>query len=217
MSESTPITFSSGELFKQAWALIKKKWKLFLKPLGVMFLVQLLVSMLTNYNAENMSQLVIFIVQIASMVLNAVMQINLIKIMLGIIRGEYEQFEVMDLFDFNVQILTYWLGTLTVGLIVVVGMVLLIIPGIIWGIKYSFVPYLIVDKKMAVGEAMKASAIMTAGMKWNIFFFFIAGLILNLLGLLMLIVGVIVTGAVTSLAYYLLYERLLAKLPVTVE
>jgi len=44
---------------------------------------------------------------------------------------------------------------------IVVGLISLIVPGIIWAIKYMFIPLLIVDKGMGVQETMTASDKMT--------------------------------------------------------
>ena len=78
-------------------------------------------------------------------------------------------------------------------------------------LKYLFVPYLILDKNMGVKQAMKTSGQMTNGIKWQLFSMYIAIFALNILGLIALVVGIIVTSLVSSLAYILLYNDLYAK------
>jgi uncharacterized membrane protein len=65
-------------------------------------------------------------------------------------------------------------SNLLVGLIVVGGMILLIIPGIIWGIQYSMVNYIIADDSNCGGnESLVRSRKMMDGHKAKMFRFMI--------------------------------------------
>jgi uncharacterized membrane protein len=92
--------------------------------------------------------------------------------------------------------------------IVLVGFLLLIIPGIVWSLKYMFVPLIIMDKKMRPFEALRESARITDGHKWDLLLFVITLLGINILGLLCLIVGLLVSVPVTSLAFVHAYRSL---------
>lgn len=96
-------------------------------------------------------------------------------------------------------------------LIVGAGFILLIVPGIIWAIKYRFYRFLIIEHRMGAIEALKKSAKITAGSKWTIFWFSISISILNILGILALFVGIFVTIPISIMAYAHLYRHLLAK------
>ncbi len=71
--------------------------------------------------------------------------------------------DVKDMFEvFH----NYWnavLANLLVGVIIIIGFVLLVVPGIIFACKLVFTPYLVVDRKMEVIEAVKESWRMTNG------------------------------------------------------
>ncbi len=60
-------------------------------------------------------------------------------------------------------------GTFLVSLIIVGGLILFVIPGIIWAIKYMFTPLLILDKRVGIKESLKVSGKMTDGYKWSLF------------------------------------------------
>lgn len=105
--------------------------------------------------------------------------------------------------------LNFFLGSVLYGLIVAAGLILLIVPGIIWAIKYKFYTYLIVDKKMNALEALKKSGQITYGEKWNIFVFILACLLITLLGALALGIGLIVALPVVALAEVHVYRKLL--------
>ena len=103
------------------------------------------------------------------------------------------------------------IGSLLFGIIIIVGLLLLIIPGIIWFIKYHYYWFLIVDKEMGPIEAIKHSGKITQGVKWDLFLFgwVVFGLIL--VGLLACLIGVFVTIPVAGVAGAYIYRKLEPK------
>ncbi len=208
MSNHTP---SNSQLISQSWQVFKKNWQAYYKAFGVMFLVQLISNFVVSYASSNMSSsLVVAIVQISASVLNMIMAMGLIQIVLKIVRGQ--EFELSELFEQTGKFWRYLGAGLLVALIVGVGLILLVIPGIIWMLKYSFVPYLIIDQDLSVTEALKASAKMTQGFKWQLFFYIFLIFGLNLLGMLALLVGLFVTIPLSGLSFALMYDYRLEKL-----
>jgi hypothetical protein len=65
--------------------------------------------------------------------------------------------------------LNFLLASIIVMIIVGIGLVLFIIPGLILSVMFSLVPYLILDEKMGALEAVKASMQRTKGHKGDIF------------------------------------------------
>lgn len=103
-----------------------------------------------------------------------------------------EKFQVKNMFDvFD----NYWnavFANLLVCTIIGFGFMLLFIPGIIFACKLTFVPYLIVDKKMDAVESVKTSWQMTNGYTWQIFLIGFLAFFVFLFGLLVFVVGVII-------------------------
>jgi uncharacterized membrane protein len=99
-------------------------------------------------------------------------------------------------------------GQVIFGLIVLLGLILLIVPGIIWGLKYMFTPYLIIDRGLMPMEAIRESGRITQGHKWELFLLGLALAGINILGLLCLIVGLFVTVPVSALASVYAYRFL---------
>jgi uncharacterized membrane protein len=93
------------------------------------------------------------------------------------------------------HIANYIIGYVLYILAILVGFILLIIPGIYVAIRFQFVPNLLVDKKMKFKEAFAMSTKMTEDIKWKLIGFgLLQGLIgigVILAGLIALIVGVI--------------------------
>lgn len=94
------------------------------------------------------------------------------------------------------------------GLAVLVGLLLLVVPGIIIGVGLTFVPYLIVDRGAGVVDSLKESWRLTKGNKLQLFFLLLALLGLNILGLLALIIGIFVTAPLSLLALTSAYRKL---------
>ena len=102
----------------------------------------------------------------------------------------------------------YWnavLANLFVDVIIFIGLILLIVPGIIFACKLAFTPYLIVDRKMEVIEAVKESWRMTGGHAWKVFLIFLLAIPIGIAGLIFFGVGIIVAIMWVSLAVASLY------------
>ncbi len=98
-------------------------------------------------------------------------------------------------------------GTLS-GVVIAVGIVAIILV-IAFLIRFIFVTYLIVDKRVKFWDTFKVSAQMTKGHRGKIFYFILTLLALNLLGLIALVVGLLVTMAISQLATAYVYRKLL--------
>ncbi len=109
----------------------------------------------------------------------------------------------------NPQPFWRFLGTeLLAGLIIVIGFLLLVVPGIIAAIGLGFAPYFVIDRASRPVEALKESWRITKGSKGQLFLFGLALIGLNLLGLLALVVGILVSVPVTWLAVTHAYRTL---------
>jgi uncharacterized membrane protein len=115
--------------------------------------------------------------------------------------------QIADLW--NPQPFWRFLGTeLLVGIIVFFGFLLLVVPGIIAAVGLGFAPYLVIDRAKGPIEALKESWRITQGHKWQLFLFGLALIGLNILGLLALVVGLLVSVPVTWLAVTHAYRTL---------
>ena len=103
----------------------------------------------------------------------------------------------------------YWyavLANLLVGIIILIGIVLLIVPGIIFACKLAFVPYLVVDRKMETIEAIKKSWEMTRGHAGTVFLMGLLAIPIALLGLICLGIGIIPAVMWIQAAFASLYH-----------
>jgi uncharacterized membrane protein len=105
----------------------------------------------------------------------------------------------------------YLIGDILYGLIIIGGLILLIIPGIIWAIQFQFFGYLIIDKGLGPIEALKKSSKITKGAKWDLFLLGILLVLINILGALALLVGLFATIPTTMIANAFVYRKLLSQ------
>ena len=105
----------------------------------------------------------------------------------------------------------YLIVSILMGLAFAGGLILLIIPGIIFGLMFWFGGYLVVDRSLSPMEAMKESAHMTSGHKWELFLLAVASLGLMLIGIICLLIGFLVAIPVVTLAFTHAYRQLEIK------
>lgn len=112
-----------------------------------------------------------------------------------------------------------WTSILT-GLIVGGGLLLFVVPGIIWGLRYFFAPFLFLSEGVSGRAALRRSAELTRGVRWVLLArFYVVTIIGAVIGLLQLIpfagpflfVPFLTTPLITLLSWYLLREFTSAK------
>lgn len=94
------------------------------------------------------------------------------------------------------------------GLVIILGFILLIVPGMILSLIFFFTSYAVVDKNLGPVEAMKESARITKGYRWSLFGLCILLGLVMILGLLCFLVGILVAMPVVALAIVHAYREL---------
>ena len=126
-------------------------------------------------------------------------------VFLKAVRGE--RIEVRDIFVVFQR--NYWnvvIANIVVGIIIGLGIIMLIVPGIIFACRLAFVPYLVVDREMDVMDALRVSWDMTRGYGWQIFLMGLLAVPVVLLGILCFVVGVFVSVMWISTAFAAMYH-----------
>ncbi len=198
--------FSKKEAINLGFKLAKKNIIFFIG----LFVIVVIISMVTGgvqmaaaFDKQPMAYIILYVL---TFIVNSIVAMGLIKITLEIIDKKKPKFS--DLFYVK-PLVNFILASLIRGVITFIGFILLIIPGIIFSIRLQYVPYLIVDKNLPPVEAVKKSWEMTKGSTWNLFFFGILLFLVNVLGAILLLVGLFVTVPLTMLATTFVYRKLL--------
>ncbi len=201
-------TFSDGEAILFGWKTMKDNLGLFIGILITMILVNVLPDIMGEVIEKKIPVLSI-IIYVAFGILHLIITMGFLKIVLGFCDNEKPGF--VELFSCYRLFFKYLFSTILYMLIVSGGLILLIVPGIIWSIKFQFYPYFIIDKGMGPVEALKASASITQGAKWELLGFGLIIGIINLLGALCLVIGLFATLPTTWVAYAFVYRKLLEQ------
>lgn len=122
-----------------------------------------------------------------------------------------------DVFVFDSRFVLYLLGNLLYGLIVGLGLVLFLVPGIYLALRYGFFWYAIIDGKQGVFDAFHESARITVGVKWQLILFALASMGVIFLGFLCFGVGIVAAVPIVLLASTHLYRVLLSQHPGTLS
>jgi uncharacterized membrane protein len=102
-----------------------------------------------------------------------------------------------------------YLGVLIAyGVLVFGGLLLLIVPGIIAVTALGFAKFFVIDKHLSVADALRASARITRGHRFEVFVLLSVLAVINIVGALMFGVGTIVTMPITMLAMAHAYRTL---------
>ena len=197
--------FSIEEAFEFAWEVTKQNVALFIGLLVAAVIIDTIPVALAAQLQEK-HHLLAPVFSIIGWVLQTIITMGLIKIAIQFADGQKGGFS--DLFSCASLFIPYILGSFLYALIVLVGLVLLIVPGIIWAIRYQFFVYFIIDKKCKVFEAFQKSSEVTYGAKWRLFIFSILLTMLNFFGMIPLFMGLLVTIPITLVAVASVYRRL---------
>jgi uncharacterized membrane protein len=195
-----------GSCYGHGW---HQLWKYFLElfVIGIIAFVINLPSQIFFHASEDLecaaAVLVVFGIAYTVLVVNPI-EYGVSFAYLKAVRSD--ELKIKDMFE---PFQNYWnavLASLLVGVIVVLGIFMLIVPGIIFACKLVFVSYLVVDKKMDVIPAVKESWRMTTGHAWKIFLMGLLAIPIAIAGLICLIVGIIpavmwIESAFASLYY----------------
>ncbi len=213
-------TFTIEEVFTLGWNSVKKNWKILLGMGLIMFVVEFVFGSLSSLNESllkdsvavmNISQIVFAVVYY---VIYFWLSYNAIKMILNLMRDGGER--VANIFHYDKdtakRVTNFFLASLAYGVVVLIGTLLLIIPGIYFGTKYQFVQYLVVDKNMDIFEAFKKSAEMTEGEIWHLIGLSLVCFLTILLGLLALLVGIIPAIMLVTMVHLFTYKVLLSKI-----
>ncbi len=116
-----------------------------------------------------------------------------------------QTFKIKEMFNGFNNYLNVVLAHLLVSAIIIMGIIMLVVPGIIMACRLAFVPYLVMDRNLEPIAAVEKSWQMTRGYSWKIFGIGILAIPIFILGLLMVFVGAIFSAMWITTAFAAIY------------
>lgn len=197
-------TFSIKEALKRGWDLFTKHWVTLLL-LGVMFVILGAIQEMFDKDMYWFNPIA-WIVMIASIIVQILVQIGATKLLLNIEDGR--EVELMSVFSHKNLFWKYIGASILCSVMIMVGLVLLIIPGLYLFSRFGFTLTALVDRNLGIKEAFKASSDMTEGMRLKVLGFVAVIILLNILGAIPFGLGLVISIPVTALAWMHVYRTL---------
>ncbi|QQR82845.1 hypothetical protein IPJ70_01915 [Candidatus Campbellbacteria bacterium] len=193
---------SIKEAFGSAWKIFSTNVWIFVGSTAFIGAVSFISDKISNDKG-----LFDFIIGLATAVLLWWLYIGFIRMAMTAHAGGSISFEML----FGEKGTTLWhyiVAVILSAISVLIGLVLLIVPGIMLQIGLMFVPFLILDKNMQPVAALKESWRLTKGYKWKLFGFLCILILVNIAGILAAFVGLLVSIPLSLLVLTYVYRQL---------
>ena len=196
--------FPRDESIKFGFNTAKANVAFFIPLLLIVFIVDNLSGTVGGYIKNN--SLASFVLFIIFWLISMIAELGLVKISLKFVDKKKPSFS--DLFSESSLVLRFIGATFLYFIIVAAGLILLIVPGVIWAVQFGYYKYAIVDKNAGVLESLQTSSKATKGNRRNIFKLNLLFLLINLLGVVALLIGLFVSIPTTIVASAYVYRKL---------
>lgn len=196
-------TISVRESVSFGWETFKKRPLFFM---GAVLVIAVISGILSSITDGKSAGAMAFLLGLAVVIVNVFIEMGLVSFALKAER-DTASLTLKDLWH-PTSFLYYAAAKILTGIIVIIGLVLLIVPGVIAALSLVFATYLIIDRNMKPIDAMKESVRMTKGHRWELFVLALALLGLNILGALAVMVGLLVSVPVSLFTLAHVYRTL---------
>lgn len=194
-----------GRYFKKGWATLQPCFG----PMVGFFLVTCLINLVLAF--------IPVVGSLASALINAPLGAGYTFVILAILRGQ--SFDFSDFFKGlnNKYFLQLFLVSLVGGLLIAVGFLFLLIPGIYLSVSYVFAIQFAVDWDLEFFQSLEASRKLVSRQWLQVFVLLILIGLMNILGLLLLGVGIFVTAPLSICIIISLYNDIAGNTGRTIE
>lgn len=137
-------------------------------------------------------------------VLSILLSLGLVRVGLNLVSGK--QASVGQLFGEGRKLLPAIGASILFGLMFVIGLLLLIVPGIYIALRYGQFMNAMVDRNLGVMDSLKYSSSITTNNRLNLFLLILLSIAIGIAGLLALVVGLIFAYPVIWLSWIVAFR-----------
>src|SRR3989338_5836046 len=198
------MEFKAGDMIRFGWETFKKRPWIFIGTFLATIIINWLIGAVTApFWKEGVMSVIGFAVSFSAQTLFSMG-------MIALFLKAHESVESVSLKElWHPNQFWFYLGTtILVSIAILVGLILLIIPGFIAMLGLQFSSYIVVDKNLSPVKALKESMRITKGHLWELLILLAFIIVLNIFGVLALLVGLFVTVPVSMLAMVHAYRVL---------
>lgn len=210
-----------GEIVSRSWEITKRHFWLIL-GIGIVYLLlsfavttafelttaPFVIGHKANGDAilSDTGQVVAFVGGVINQIIDVFLTLGLTRVGLNLVSGKPA--ELGMLFGESSKLVNGVIAYFLFSFMVVIGLLLLVVPGIYLALRFGQFQTAIVDKNLGAIDALKYSSRITEGNKWNLFGLYIIFFLIVLGGALALGVGLIVALPITCLGQFVAYRWL---------
>lgn len=169
--------------------------------------IELMLTGASNQNSQGSSAgtiVVVIVSQVVFQIFAIFMKMGLARVGLNIVSGK--EASIGMLFAEGNKLIRAVLASILFGLAVMVGFLLLIVPGIYIALRYGQFMTAIVDRDLGIMEAFDYSSSITTNNLMNLFLFWLLAFVAIIVGLIPCGLGLIFIGPVVWLASLVAYR-----------
>ena len=199
--------FTIDDSLAQGWVLFGEKFWSFFGILTLAGFLQVL-PVLANFGFKLVGggfQIMLLLGLLGSL-LGLTLTLGLINVQLRLLDGK--EINSDNLWEPLCKIWAFLGASFLFVWMVAVGLVLFVVPGIILFLMFQFYPYFLVEHRLGPIQSLKASAAVTEGCLWELFFVGLLLTIFEVIGLLFLLIGSVPANVFKRLTITHVYREL---------
>lgn len=204
-------TISIKETLAEGWQALKANLPVFvavgLVGLGIWMAEQIGLGIANA--SGSLKPFLVTVTNLAARLAQLWLQLVLIRMALKVVDGQ--PVSVDELSRSAPDFLSFLLASVLYSLVVTGGMILLIVPGVIWAVRYGLYGFVVANEHVDPVEALKRARVLSDGVRWELFVFGLALIGVNILGAMALGVGLLATIPITAVAAARVYRQLAAR------
>lgn len=198
-------TFSIQEALQKGWEIFTSNaWFFVTLQIGVFVL-----TALANVFVEHMHGAAYIAGTVLSLALQLIVGLGILHVMIKTYDGVPQAYA--SIFDPLPLFWNYTLLTALVSIGTLLGLLLIIIPGVVFAIGMCLAQYRVIDGQKPAIDAMKESWHITKGHRVQLGLFMLALIVINVIAMIPLGLGLLVSVPVSGLAYVHVYRFFFTK------
>ena len=198
-------TISIRQAFKIAWPILKKRFGLFTAVLSTIFAAWVALEIVV-IAGQRFGILLWAAGHVAFLIFAAGVEVGFLQICLALCDGGKPTYA--DAFTQLILGPKFLAGQMLYLLMIVIGLLLLVVPGIYLGVRYALFGFCLATGETNLMRSFQRSAILSTGSKTYLLWILVFLLVLNVLGASLLGIGLFITIPLSVLMMTTIYRQL---------
>lgn len=194
--------FLIGEALRFGWEKTQSHSAVLFQAMLALFALQIASSIVDKVLRDTVEG---FLAMLALGVVSVIISAGFAVMTLKIAKGEHTTYK--DLVPPARLVWHYFCVSFSAGLLIVLGLVLLILPGLYLIARFSMARFAVIEGA-GIKKSFAESGALTHEIKWHLLGFLLTLILLNILGALALLVGLLITVPVSAIGWAHVYLKL---------